>query len=256
MNKKGLTVEQWDKIGIDILTRENEREKTIDENKSILPKLRKNAQELGFEFKNDRELNGICFTNPNIFKQVLLDFYKETPYIVEKEYILQCLGSHKNSDLIDFYLDELHKHTSKLIRYAICNCIMRIPNKNDIDKYIDLLYSNNYPEVIPYVGICFAEATDSKYKDKYLKMLCDSKLGRKRLYVVQAIGKLKLKEAIPQLIELLKDEDLREDVVDALGKYKNVELLQYFVKYENDENQEVRKAALRGIKAIEKIQNK
>lgn len=256
MRKKGLTDEQWNNIENIIKRDIEERKKEPNLLESLLIiQFQEEVKSNGFKFNNYIQLKSICLNNQEKLKNIISTYYKHAVYNTEKEFLLGCMN-HK--DLVPFFIEELYNTDSHLIKVALGNCLMRTADKRYIDEYIKLLNENNIfcDSDSSYIGECLRVTADINYKHEYLEMLNKDKLGWKRLYIIQIVGKLKIKEAIPKLIKLLDDEDLREFVLEGLNYYKNPDLLPYFEKYKNDNNDYIKRAAKKGIASIEKILNK
>jgi predicted proteasome-type protease len=135
---------------------------------------------------------------------------------------------------------------------------MRTPNKIYISKYIDMMYDEGLYKEFPYIGSCLDRTANIDYKDTYLKMLQDfsSKQDVRVVFVMRTIGKLKIKEAVLPMVNMLDTSNFRDDILEALDKYKDPTLLSYFERYKNDKDTDTRNAAKKGIKTIERLLQK
>ena len=68
----------------------------------------------------------------------------------------------------------------------------------------------------------------------YLRIVSDPTFGRNRQMLVLLLGKLKEESAIPVLIDLLEDEEVRLHAISALGQFKREEFRGYFERFQND----------------------
>lgn len=59
-------------------------------------------------------------------------------------------------------------------------------------------------------------------------MLNDENLKLGRINVIQVLGKFKVKEAIPKIIELLENPPMRCSALNALDRFKDSKFLPYF----------------------------
>ncbi len=254
MGKKGLTNEQWNQISKIIQKENNERKnEKIDLSKSVLPKLENEIKNLGFNFNNVFEIKKICQDNPDITKNSVICCYKDSIYNTEKSFLLECLYSYRNTDLIPFFIEELYKNDSSFVRVVLGNCLLRTPDKKYIDNYMQLMYDKKLCKEWPYIGNCISNTADIKYKDNYLEMLNDINQEQSLVYIIWTVSKLKIKEAIPSMISMLNNHELCYHILEALNKYKDPNLLPYFEKYKNDDNADIRNAAKKGIKTIEEL---
>lgn len=67
--------------------------------------------------------------------------------------------------------------------------------------------------------------------------------GRNRQMIVLLLGKLKEECAIPTLIDLLEDEEVRLHAISALGEFKREEFRCYFERFQNSTHPGWRKYA-------------
>ncbi len=68
--------------------------------------------------------------------------------------------------------------------------------------------------------------------------------------------KLKVEKAIPILIDLLEDEDVRLHAITALGDFKREEFRPYFERFENDKHPGWRKYSRAALKKLDKQKEK
>ena len=69
---------------------------------------------------------------------------------------------------------------------------------------------------------------------------------------VICIGKLKEESAIPVLIDLLEDEEVRLHAISALGQFKREEFRGYFERFQNASHAGWRKYAREALKKLDK----
>ena len=74
--------------------------------------------------------------------------------------------------------------------------------------------------------------------------------GRNRQMIVLLLGKLKEECAIPTLIDLLEDEEVRLHAISALGEFKREEFRRYFERFQNSTHPGWRKYAKAAIKKL------
>ena len=69
--------------------------------------------------------------------------------------------------------------------------------------------------------------------------------------IVLLLGKLKEESAIPTLIDLLEDEEVRLHAISALGEFKREEFRCYFERFRNSAHPGWRKYAKSAIKKLD-----
>ena len=89
-----------------------------------------------------------------------------------------------------------------------------------------------------------------KYIDDYLKIISNSSYGQDRQMIILLVGKLKVKAAIPILINLLEDEGVRLQAIAALGDFKQENLRPYFERFQNSTHPGWRKYAKSALKKL------
>ena len=75
--------------------------------------------------------------------------------------------------------------------------------------------------------------------------------GRNRQMIVLLLGKLKEECAIPTLIDLLEDEEVRLHAISALGEFKREEFRCYFERFQNSKHSGWRKYARSALKKLD-----
>ena len=86
--------------------------------------------------------------------------------------------------------------------------------------------------------------------DDYLKIISNSSYGQDRQMIILLVGKLKVKAAIPILINLLEDEGVRLQAIAALGDFKQEKLRPYFERFQNSTHPGWRKYAKSALKKL------
>ena len=114
----------------------------------------------------------------------------------------------------DYYLEQTHD----LTRWFISDCIYQIRSKSFVKEYLDIVSNRVF--------------------------------GRNRQMIVLLLGKLKEESAVPTLIDLLEDEEVRLHAISALGEFKREEFRCYFERFQNSTNTGWRKCAKAAIKKL------
>lgn len=94
---------------------------------------------------------------------------------------------------------------------------------------------------------------DRNHVDELLEIAKNKQHGIARQMVVIALGKMKVKEAIPLFIELLNDEDVVGHVISALAYYKDPAVIPYIEPFTNHKVAWIKKEALKVINKLSKI---
>lgn len=120
-----------------------------------------------------------------------------------------------------------------------------------ITKYKQYLSPDYNQQSLNVVSQTLARIQDLRYLDEYFKFL-NKNVTIDACYLVQMLGANKVKEALPYLIELLdcvaiipqkwigtvlEDQKyyVSQCAIEALGKYKNLDLNKYILKFLNPE---------------------
>lgn len=145
---------------------------------------------------------------------------KEQRRFNEQNYFINFLGF-KGFDeivpqlLIDFYSQE----TPNLTRWFISDCLYRIQSKQFIAEY--------------------------------LRIVSNAVFGQNRQMIVLLLGKIKEESAIPTLIDLLEDEEVRLQAICALGEFKREEFRCYFEQFQDSTHSGYRKYARAALKKLD-----
>ncbi len=188
-----------------------------------ISKLLLKINKLGYSMTNSNDIMRIG-KNDKVLIPILIKRLQETSNIVEKDLIVRALGVKGYSEASDALLDEFEDSDHMLYKWAIGNSISIIQDKST--------------------------------KDRLVKIISDNKHGTARQMMIVALGKMKIEEAIPTLINLLEDNQEVGHVICALGYYEKPELMKYFKAYLNHDKTWVRNEAKKAIKKIEKLQQR
>jgi len=187
---------------------------------SLIPAFEKELRELGFEFEISDQVKGFLPKNKTIILPIAIRYYKQAKLENEKSYFMSLFYYKGFEEVVPMLIEDFYAGEPLLDRWEIGDCLYTIRSK--------------------------------KYAEDYLKMISNSKYGRSRQMVVLLVGKLKVKDAVPILIKLLDDDDVRGHAIAALGEFKNEEFRKYFERFQEYKNSYIRKEALRSLKKLEK----
>lgn len=114
-------------------------------------------------------------------------------------------------------------------------------------------YSDRTPDTTRwFISDTLFEIRSRKYVQDYLRIVSDPTFGRNRQMLVLLLGKLKEESAIPVLIDLLEDEEVRLHAISALGQFKREEFRGYFERFQNASHAGWRKYARESLKKLDK----
>lgn len=124
------------------------------------------------------------------------------------------------------------------------------------DEVVPMLIDDYYSLITPdltrwYISDCLFAIKSNQYIDEYLRMIANPELGQNRQMIILLVGKLKIEKAIPVLIDLLEDEDVRLHAICALGDFKKEELRCYFERFQNAKHPGWRKYAKAALKRLD-----
>ena len=103
-----------------------------------------------------------------------------------------------------------------------------------------------------FISDCLYQIRSKRFIKEYLEIISDSKYGTNRQMLILLIGEWKVEEAIPTLIQLLEEEDVRLHAISALGYYKREEFRPHFERFENDKHLGWRKYARAALKKLDR----
>ncbi len=194
---------------------------------SLLPDFEKEIRDLGFQF---------------LMRENILDFMpkqkKEILPIAIKYYNLAKECGRDNEQ--NYFLGFFH-----------CNGLEEV-----IPMLLEDYYSNETKDLTRwFISDCLYQIRSKKYIAEYIKIVSNPKFARNRQLIVLLLGKLKVESAIPVLIELLEDEDVRLHAIDSLGQFKREEFRCHFERFENSPHYGWRKNARTALKKLDKVKS-
>lgn len=208
------------------LDNEKEAEKQYykDNPESLIPLFEKELRCLGFEFETSNQTLAFIPKHKKIILPIATKYYRlakkfEKPN--EQNYFMSFFRIKGLDDIIPMLLEDYHsENTVDLTRWFISDCIYQIRSKNHVKEYLDIVLNG--------------------------------KFGRNRQLVVLLLGKLKAESAIPTLIALLEDEEVRLHAICALGEFKREEFRCHFERFKDSAHPGWRKYAKAALKKLER----
>lgn len=193
-----------------------------DNTDSLIPLFEKELRDLGFEFETANQAIGFIPKYKKVIVPIAIKYYqlaKELEKSNEQNYFIRFLYVKGLDNVISMLLKDYYdEKTADLTRWFISDCIYQIRSKNFVKEYLDIVSSRQF--------------------------------GRNRQMIVLLLGKLKEEKAIPILIDLLEDEEVRLHAICALGEFKREEFRCYFERFQNSTNPGWRKYAKAALKKL------
>lgn len=190
---------------------------------SLIPLFVKELRALGFEFETANQAVGFLPKHKKAIVPVAVKYYrlaKELEKPNEQNYFLRFLHIKGLDDVVPMLLEDYYSEkTEDLTRWFISDCIYQIRARNFVKEYLDIVSSR--------------------------------KFGQNRQMIVLLLGKLKEESAVPVLIDLLEDEDVRLHAICALGQFKREEFRCYFERFQDSAHPGWRKYASSAIKKLD-----
>ena len=205
---------------------ENEKKSTkeyIEKNHdSLIPKFEQGLRNMGFEFEASNQTIGFMPKHKDSILPLAIKYYqqaKEQHKHNEQNHFLKFFSFKGFEEVIPMMLADFYStSTENLTRWFIADCLYQIRSR--------------------------------KYIPDYLKIISNPEYGINRQMVILLVGKLKVEEAVPILIDLLEDKEVRLHAISALGDYKREEFRPYFKRFENDKHSGWRKYARAALKKL------
>ncbi|MCM1089237.1 MAG: HEAT repeat domain-containing protein [Muribaculum sp.] len=140
---------------------------------------------------------------------------------------------------------------------------------NEQEFFLSFFHFKGFEEVVPMLlqDFCACNANDmigwtiaehlyqirsKAYIPEYLEIISNAAYGSNRQMLILLMGEWKIEPAIPVLIELLEDENVRLHAISALGYFKREEFRPYFERFENSKHSGWRKYARAALKKLDK----
>lgn len=186
---------------------------------SVLLAFKQELLDLGFRFEVLNQAESFMAKHTDIILPIVIKYYKMAKLKSEKQYLLTWFHHKGLEEVVPMLLEEYYSDNPDVDRWAVGDRLYQIRAK--------------------------------KYIDDYLKIISDASYGRNRQMVILLLGKLKAERAIPVLIDLLEDEEVRLHAIAALGDFKREEFRPYFERFQNSKHPGWRKYAKAALKKLD-----
>lgn len=191
---------------------------------SLVFQFENELREQGFVFEIFQQAIGFMPKNKKILLPIAIKYYREAKRLGkenEQNYFLDFFHFKGFEEVVPMLLQDFESsETNNLTRWFIADCLYQIRSKAYINRYIEIVLNPAY--------------------------------GINRQMIILLLGKLKDEAAIPTLIGLLDDEEVRIQTICALGDYKREEFRPYFERFVNENHSGWRKNAKAALKKLEK----
>ena len=187
---------------------------------SLLPLFEQELRNLGYEFEISEQIEQFLPKHKQTILPIAIRYYQQATYDNEKDFFISLFRYRGFEEVVPMLLrDFCSSTTSNCTRWFIADCLYQIRSK--------------------------------KYIADYLKIISNSSYGQDRQMIILLIGKLKVEAAIPILIALLEDEEVRLHAIVALGDFKREEMRPYFERFQNSSHPGWRKYARAALKKLD-----
>lgn len=183
-------------------------------------KILQEIKEKGVEFASISDLLKLNKSYKDLIP-VILKHLTQTSNESDKDLLIRSLGVKGFNEATETLIQEFYKAESTPLKWAIGNSLSIILDKSSLPALVKIAQEKEH--------------------------------GIARQMVVVALGKMKEREVIPILIELLKDEDVVGHAIMALGYFKDPEMIQYIEPFTEYNVRWIRSEAKKTIKKINKV---
>ena len=239
MKKKEIEKKEIEFIGTELYRETQERKKNGSWTQNDLQmeqNLYKELNALGFNFSWHMQLSPKCFTKKDkAIVPIFMKYYGKFDRQGLNTMCIYCLSVRGLDKSVDFLLDQIRKTDptvgpeKRLLHNYLCNALYQIRDPKHADDYVTLI--SNHNDLFPSTSL-----------------------------IVLLIGKLKIKKAIPYLVDILNCESradktrgpdaVKPECIEALGWYKDPSLSKYIEKYVTDEDVVIRQEAQKALKRL------
>ena len=179
---------------------------------------------LGFEFQTSKQLLKIVPKYKDVILPIAIKYYnlaKQLNMSNEQNSFIEFFRFKGFDDVVPMLLKDYHSDkTTDLTRWFISDCLYQIRSGKFINEYIDIV--------------------------------TDNKFGINRQMIILLLGKLKAESAVPVLIGLLEDEEVRLHAICTLGDFKREDFRCCFERFQNSNNYVWRKYSQKAINKLDK----
>ena len=189
---------------------------------SLIPLFEDELKRAGFEFEISNQALGFMPKNKKTILPLAIKYYqlaREQNKANEQNHFLSFFHHKGLEEVVPILIEDYYSEkTQDLTRWFISDCIYQIRSKKFVKEYLDIVANRTF--------------------------------GRNRQMIVLLLGKLKEESAIPILIDLLEDEEVRLHAICALGDFKREEFRCHFERFQNSTQPGWRKYAKEAIKKL------
>ena len=193
----------------------------------IIPFL-KELREIGFEFEHTPQGSGLDTEYKKVIIPIALKYYAEAKRLKienEQQYFMGYFYCRGADYLVPMLLEDYRSlEATDSVQWDISDCLYTI--------------------------------RAMKYVDEYIELISDKHYGSNRKMLILLLGERKVEKAIPVLIRLLDDEDVRLHAISALGYFKREEFRPYFERYSGERKAGYGKYARQAIKKLDNLKLK
>ena len=195
---------------------------------SLIPLFEEELRNLGFSFEISNQTLMFMPKHKKVILPVAIKYYQEAKRLEknnEQEYFLSFFHFKGFDEVVPMLLEDFCScNADDMIGWTIADHLYQIRSKSYIPEYLDIISNSFY--------------------------------GSNRQMLILLIGEWQVADAVPILIDLLEDEDVRLHAISALGCFKREEFRPYFERFENSKHSGWRKYARAALKKLDKQQNK
>lgn len=206
-----------------VLAKQNAENYYSENNYSLVPLFENELREAGFEFEISNQTLGFMPKHKKIILPIAIKYYKlakEKQKTNEQNHFLSFFHFKGLNEVAPLLIEDFYcKETSELTRWFISDCLYQIQDKHFIKEYLDIASNMTF--------------------------------GRNRQMIILLLGKLKEETAIPLLIDLLEDEEVRLQAINSLGLFKKEEFRTYFERFQKSTHPGWRKYAQLALKKLD-----
>lgn len=190
---------------------------------SLIPKYAKELHELGFVFEISSQAYNFMPKHWKSILPVAINYYqmaRDSGKENEQNYFLSFFGYRQCQSVVPMLLQNIYSpKISSLTQWFIADCLYKIRSK--------------------------------EYIQNYIQIAINPKFGINRQMIVLLLGKLKDKMAIPVLVDLLQDESVCLQAINALSNFKEESSVRfYFEQFLNSPNLAWKRAAISALKKL------
>ena len=189
---------------------------------SLIPLFLEELRSLGMEFETSAQAVGCLPKHKKEILPVAMKYYelsKKYKKPGEQDYFISFFHSKGLDDILPILLEDYcDEKTADLTRWYLSDCIYEIRSGKYVKEYIDIVSNKTF--------------------------------GINRQMIILLLGKLKEESAVPVLVRLLEDEEVRLHAICALGEFKREDFRCYFERFQDSTNPGCRKYAKAALKKL------